>query len=69
MLVEIDVDRVLWRRPPIIADITSGTWSYFRDKMETIESEEDKTYMLKLGKANTEKHVEEGESLWYDQTN
>jgi hypothetical protein len=49
--------------------VTSGAWSYFREKSEITESGKDKTYMLKLGKANSEKHVEEGESLWYDRTN
>ncbi|KAJ7832936.1 hypothetical protein B0H14DRAFT_2591748 [Mycena olivaceomarginata] len=30
---------------------------------------EDKTFMMKLGKANSEKRVEDGESLWYDREN
>ncbi|KAJ7820777.1 hypothetical protein B0H14DRAFT_2599758 [Mycena olivaceomarginata] len=43
-------------------DVTSGAWSYFREKTEITESGKDETYMLKLGKANTEKRVDE-ESL------
>ncbi|KAJ7844091.1 hypothetical protein B0H14DRAFT_2585344 [Mycena olivaceomarginata] len=66
MLVEIDAERMLWVRPPNIADVTSGAWSYFREKTEITESGKDETYMLKLGKANSEKRVDEGESLWYD---
>jgi hypothetical protein len=30
---------------------------------------EDETFMIKLGKANSEKRVEDGESLWYDREN
>jgi hypothetical protein len=52
---------MLWRCPPSIADVSSGAWSYFREKSEVMESEEDKTFMLKLGKSNSEKQVEEGD--------
>ncbi|KAJ7837764.1 hypothetical protein B0H14DRAFT_2589004 [Mycena olivaceomarginata] len=55
---------MLWRHPPSIADITLGAWSYFREKLEIAESGKDEMYMLKLGKGNWEKQVEEGESLW-----
>jgi hypothetical protein len=60
---------MLWQRPPSIADVTSGAWSCFREKSEIAELGRDETYILKLGKSNWEKQVEEGESLWYDQTN
>jgi hypothetical protein len=60
---------MLWVWPPNIVDVTSGAWTYFREKTEIMESGKDKMYMLKLGKANLEKRVDEGESLWYDQTN
>jgi hypothetical protein len=52
MLVEIDTGQMLWVRPPNIVDVTSGAWSYFREKTEITESGKDETYMLKLGKAN-----------------
>ncbi|KAJ7863279.1 hypothetical protein B0H14DRAFT_3444140 [Mycena olivaceomarginata] len=54
---------------PRIADVSSGAWSCFREKTEMTDAGEDKTFMMKLGKANSESRVEDGESLWYDREN
>jgi hypothetical protein len=54
-LVEVNADRLLWRRPPSIADVSSGAWSCFREKTEMTDAGEDKTFMMKPGKANSEK--------------